>query len=227
MQFSRIAATGFSAFVLASCATTAEQMNQRIAALPEATRAYIIGTYAVDCTPRRGQCEQAFNSISTRYRGTDDKDLRGSFTSVPDKFFGTETVYDFDSQERGEKGFYFCVALPPGNYIVYTYDFTNFAGGGSGYSLPSESYFKLPFSVSAGEVVNLGKLKVTSTKGRSLIGLPVRGPGVLLLSGTSRDAAEAAMNKCPESVRSKPIRDAFLSTAYAGDSAFVQAEPPR
>ncbi len=227
MKLSRIAAASFSAFVLASCATTAEQMTQRTAALPEATRAYIIGTYAVDCTPRRGQCEQAFNSISTHYRGTDDKDLRGTFTSVIGKMFGGDTVYDFDSQERGEKGFHFCIALPPGNYVVYTYGFTNFAGGGSGYSLPSESYFKLPFSVSAGEVVNIGKLKVTSTKGRSLIGLPVRGPGVLLLSGTSRDAAEAAMNKCPESVRSKPIRDASLSAAYTGDSAFVQAETLR
>ena len=227
MQLSRVATACFSALVLASCATTAEQMNQRAAALPEATRAYIIGTYAVDCTPRRGQCEQAFNSISTQYRGTDDKDLRGSFTSVVGKMFGGDSVYDFDSQELGEKGFYFCMALPPGTYVVYTYGFTNFAGGGSGYSLPSESYFKLPFSVSAGEVINLGKLKVTSTKGRSLIGLPVRGPGVLLLSGTSRDAAEAAMTKCPESVRSKPIRDALLSAAYTGDSAFVRVEPPR
>lgn len=122
------------------------------------------------------------------------------------------TSHDYMLQ-AGEKGQYFCIALPPGDYEFYTYDFYNFAGGGSGYSLPERSQFKVNFPVAPGEVVNVGKLHVTSSTGKNMFGMTLPAPGVLLLADVTSEAANAAQAKCPEPARTSKARPAKLRPA--------------
>lgn len=217
----------FVALLMSSCATTTEIVNQRLASIPEAERAYVIGTYAVDCTPSNSRCFHAFNSISTYYRNVTDKEVRGRWNWTTGAVFGSDTVHDYILPEHKEKGYYFCLALPIGKYEVFTYDFYNFAGGGSGYSIREEGQFKLPFTLSAGEVVDIGKLHVTTSTGKNFFGMRLPAPGVLLLSRSSPEASGAALSKCPPSARSRAIRDSALTASGYSPSPFVRSQATR
>ena len=212
---------------LSGCASTPNLMTQRLAATPVAEHAYMIGTYVISCEPRDDKCNQVFNSLSTYYRATDNKDVKGSLNSVYGSIFGDDTSFDFVDSSRKEKGFHFCVALPPGSYTFHSYDFYSFAGGGSGYSLPEGSQFNLPFSVAAGEVAYVGRLKLTTAMGKNIFGLPLPAPGILLLSSDPTAMQNAALQKCPDSARSKPIKNAVLKVAATNDNPSVQIEPQR
>ena len=210
-----------------SCGTSSSVLTQRLAATPVAEHAYIVGTYVVSCEPRNERCDQAFNSLSTYYRATDNKEARGRLNSTTGSVFGNDTNYDFVDPSRKEKGFHFCVALPAGNYEFHAFDFYNFAGGGSGYSLPEKSQFSLPFTVAAGEVAYVGRLKLTTTTGKNIFGITLAAPGVLLLSADSSETQGKALQKCPEAARSRAIRDATVKVAMARGNPLVQEEPSR
>ena len=216
-----------AALLLSSCTTTTEIINQRLASIPEAERAYVIGTYAVDCMPRNSRCPHAFNSISTHYRNVTDKEVRGRWNWTTGSMFGSDTVHDYVLPDRQEKGYHFCLALPPGKYEVYTYDFYNFAGGGSGFSIREEGQFKLPFTLSAGEVTDLGKLHITTSTGKNFFGMTLPAPGVLLLSKSLPETSGAALSKCPPGVRSRAIRDSALVASGYSPSPFVRSQATR
>lgn len=212
-----------SVLLLSACSSISEQRAQRVAAIPEEKRAYIIGAYAVGCEPTKDSCRQAFNSISTSYRNVEDKDFDSRFDFITGSVFSSDTVPDYIRMDRQDKGMYFCVPLPAGRYSVYAYDFYNFAGGGSGYSMKKENHFDLPFSVSEGEVAYLGTLKISAATGKNIFGMRLPAPGVLLLSSSPGDAIDKALQKCPEHVRSRPVRNAALRAD--GASPHVLADP--
>ena len=209
--------------LISGCSNLSEQRAQRLAAIPEAKLAYVIGTYAVGCERNKDQCRQLFNSISTSYRNVDDKDFDSGFGIVTGKTFGDDTSLDFANMERRENGIYFCHPLPAGRYSVFAYNFYNFAGGGSGYSMSKEQHFNVPFTLAEGEVVDIGTLKITAARGKNLFGMSLPAPGVLLLSGARDDAVAKALQKCPESVRNRPVRTVTLRAE--GVTPFVMADP--
>jgi hypothetical protein len=212
------------ATLLSGCSSKSALLQQRTAVVPEANRAYIIGSYAIDCAPRSSGCKQAFNSISTYYRAVDDHDAGDRLNIRSDGMFGGDTVPDYIRPDRGDKGIHFCVPLPAGKYSIYSYDFYNYAGGGSGYSFRKDNYFNLPFALAAGEVAYLGTLKVTTAVGENFFGMKMAAPGVLMLSSSPVDGVAAALQKCPESVRGRPVRDASLRVADAA-TPFVRTDP--
>ncbi len=212
---------------LSGCATGPNVLTQRLSAIPAENHSYIVGTYVVTCEPRRERCDQAFNSISAYYRSSSDKDASGRLNSVTGSMFSNDTAYDFVDLTRKEKGFHFCIPLPAGDYVFYTFDFYNFAGGGSGYSIPEKNQFKLPLSLTSGEVAYVGRLKLTTTTGKNIFGLPLPAPGILLLSSDTTEIQKAALSKCPDIARSRPIRDASLTPAMANGNPLVQADNGR
>ena len=195
---------------LAACTTPAERLSQQVALVPEADRSYMVGNYAVDCEPSGSSCAHAFNAISVYYRQTAKPEIQGRLSWIRGSMLADNTSHDY-MLEAGEKGQYFCVTLPPGDYEFYTYDFYNFAGGGSGYSIPERSQFKVNFSVAPGEVVNVGKLHVTTGTGKNVFGMTLPAPGVLVLSDLTTDAVNAAQAKCPDRARRSNARPAKLS----------------
>jgi hypothetical protein len=210
--------------LLAGCQTPEASLKQRADAIPEAQRAYIVGTLAVACRPSKDNCIQAFNAITAYYRSTDGGNLDGRLSFVSGSMFGNDTVPDTIRAERRDKLSHFCIALPPGAYQVYAYDFYNYAGGGSGYRLSKDKYFDLPFTLAPGEVAYLGTLKLTTEVGQNIFGMKLAAPGVLLLSSSPETGIPAALQKCPESVRGRTVRDASLR---AGDALkpVVMADP--
>jgi hypothetical protein len=168
------------------------------------------------------KCFHAFNSISTYYRNVSDKEVRGRLNWTTGSIFGNDTAHDYILLDRQEKGYYFCLALPAGKYEVYTYDFYNFAGGGSGYSIREEGQFKLPFTLAAGEIVDIGKLHVTTSTGKNFFGMKLPAPGVLLLSKSTPEASGAALSKCPPDTRSRGVRDSALAASGYTPNPFVR-----
>jgi hypothetical protein len=211
--------------LLGGCSTMAEQRAQRLASIPEEKRAYIIGTYAVGCEPVNDRCRQAFNSISTYYRNVDDKDFDSRFQFVVGNVFSGDTVPDYTRIDRQDKGMYFCVPLPAGRYSVFAFDFYNFAGGGSGYSMKKEMHFDLPFSLAEGEVVYLGTLKISAATGKNIFGMRRPAPGVLLLSSAPDEAIAKALQKCPEHIRTRPVRNGALHADGANPSVYADPQP--
>lgn len=211
------------ASMLAACSTT-DPLTQRLATTPVQERAYMIGSYAVTCKPNGDKCHQAFNSLSVSYHMVSNHQAWGELESATGKVFGDDTVHDFIDLDRQEKGFYFCVPLPPGDYEFVSYDFYNYAGGGSGYSLRKDQLFALPLKLEAGEVAYIGRLKLTTTIGKNLLGMPLNAPGILLLSEGTAESQAAALKKCPSDVRAKPVRDAKLPLSAAKGNPMVQAE---
>jgi hypothetical protein len=118
---------------------------------------------------------------------------------------------------------YFCLALPPGVYSIYGYDFINFAGGGTGYRFPKKNEFDLPFTLAPGEVVYLGTIKMTTGTGNNIFGMTLNAPGIMMLSSQHQQGIDAALKKCPENVRRRPVRDASLRVTDAA-TPFVVAE---
>ena len=211
-----------SVLLLSACGTLSEQNAQRIAAIPEEKRAYIVGTYAIGCEPTKDGCRQGFNAISASYRNVEDKDFNSRFEFVTGSVFSSDTVPDYTRMDRQDKGIYFCVPLPAGRYSVYAYDFYNYADG-SGYLMKKENHFDLPFSVSEGEVAYLGTLKISAATGKNIFGMRMPAPGVLLLSSSPGDAIDKALQKCPEHVRTRQVRNAALRADKA--SPYVLADP--
>jgi hypothetical protein len=224
MRYPLLVLSVVATVLLGGCSSRFALLRQQTEAVPEANRAYIIGSYAIDCAPRESGCSQAFNSISTFYRAVDDHDAGDRLSISSGSMFGGDTVPDFIRPDRRDKGIHFCVPLPAGKYSIYSYDFYNYAGGGSGYSFRKDNYFNLPFTLAAGEVAYLGTLKVTTSVGENFFGMKMAAPGVLMLSSSPVDGVAAALQKCPESVRGRPVRDASLRVADAA-TPFVRADP--
>lgn len=224
MNFFRASIAASLVLLVSACATNADRINQRLAAIPEANRAYVIGTFAVECSPQKENCYHQFNSLSAYYKSLEDKDIGGNLNATFGSVLGKDTVYDFVNQDKREKGYHFCIALPAGSYAFNTISFYNFAGGGSGFSIKEENQFKLPFALANGEVAYVGKLKLTTSATKGLFGVGFAAPGKLLLSSDPVDGMKAAMQKCPESVRNKAVRNASLNVADAKGSPFVQAD---
>jgi hypothetical protein len=208
----RLATLGV-ALVLGACATAADVMRERVEKIPEAERSYMVGAFAVECVPDGADCGQTFNSISLFYRGVGN-DMWGLLHSTQGGF-GNNTVYDFVRPDAKEKGFYFCDGLPAGTWSFNAYSFYNFAGGGSGYTMKDEAKFDLPFTLKPGEVVYLGKLKVTLTHGKNLFRMDVTGPGDVVLSSDPEHEIAAALAKCPASVQSRTVRSNVLKAGMA------------
>lgn len=202
-------------FLVAGCQTPEAALKQRTDAIPESQRAYIIGTLAVGCRPGKDACIQAFNAITAYYRNTDGANLDGRLSFVSGSMFSDDTRPDIIRADRGDKASHFCIALPAGAYQFYAYDFYNYAGGGSGYRLARDKYFDLPFTLAPGEVAYVGTLKLTTEVGQNIFGMKLAAPGVLLLSSSPDTGIPAALQKCPESVRGREVRDASLHASEA------------
>jgi len=209
--------------LLAGCSSLAEQQSQRIAAIPEAKRSYIIGTYKVGCERDKDVCKQRFNTITTYYSDRKDDTALYMFKITAGRTFGSDDPLDVTSMERRENGIYFCVPLPAGQYRVFAYDFYNAANGGMRYNMTKESFFDVPFTLAEGEVLDIGTLKVSTTTGKNFFGMQLPAPGTLLLSGSSQEAASKALQKCPADVRQRPVRSAPLQPDPK--STFVLADP--
>lgn len=211
---------------MVGCASVSEIKEQRIATLPEDQRTYVIGRYAVECMPHNDKCGQVFNDISVYYLSSAGDRYKGFLNSTQGNIFGGDTVYDFVSPELHERGYYFCEIFPSGEHAFNSFRYYNFAGGGSGYSLRKESEFRLPFTTEPGEVVYVGRLKLTTETGRNILGMKLPAPGILLLSNAPQIDIPLALEKCPEAVRSAHVRDAPLHAAMAKGHMLVQDEPP-
>ena len=213
-------ATAVVAIALLGCTTVEQVMQEQVAAIPEAQRAYIVGTFRVECVAKGNKCYPSFNSLSTFYRNASDKSIRGTL-NVAEGGFGGSTVYDFVDVERKEKGIFFCQSIPAGDYSIYSYNYYNYDGGGNGYNLSEENQFNVPFHANAGEITYIGDIKQTYELGKSLVGLKMIAPGVIELSpGTSGDA-QSAVAKCPASVRGLPLLSQPLKGAVGGSPLVV------
>jgi hypothetical protein len=215
------------AALLAACASGPSPLVQRLQATPEAERAYIVGTYVVTCRPMWDRCDQQFNSLSTYFRSKTDKGVEGRLSSTFGSVFSADPSFDFVDKEVGEKGFHFCMALPAGAYEFYSYDFYNYAGGGSGFSFPEKDQFSVPFSVAPGEVVALGRLKLSTAVGQNVFGMKLPAPGVLMLSPSLSAAPSVLLQKCPEAVRNRPVKPIDLYQAITVSTPMVQTLPAR
>lgn len=207
---------------LSGCTTIEQAMEQRGQAIPEAERAYVMGTYKVACMARSGKCNAPFNAISTYYRsvsGPTAMTLR-----VVEQGIGGNTVHDFIDVEGEEKGIHFCHVVPAGEYSLFSFRYWNFAGGGSGFFLREEDQFDVRFAVDAGEIFHVGDIKQTFTSGRSLMGLARKYPGVMELAAGSDETALRALEKCPESARGLPVRSQPRPAA-AGEHPLVVIKP--
>jgi hypothetical protein len=225
MRFLLALLTLTGALGLSACASRPDTITQRLSATPQEKYSYVIGTYVVTCEPRKERCDQAFNEISTAFRSADDKTAYRALNSVSGSIFNKNTVYDFVDQTRKEKGFHFCIPLPAGDYGFFAFNFYNYAGGGSGYWIGEKNVFNLPFSLAAGEVAYVGRLKIKTTSGMVSMRFPA--PGILLLSSDNAEVQRTALQKCPEGVRTRPIRDASLKPSMANGNPLVQADGGR
>jgi hypothetical protein len=224
MKLFRVSVAFLFALILTACATNASRVNEKLASIPEAERAYVIGTFAVECEPQKENCFHRFNSLTTFFKNLEDKSIGGNLNATFGSVLGKDTTYDFVNREKKEKGFHFCIALPAGSYAFNTISFYNFAGGGSGFSIKEENQFKLPFNLTKGEIAYVGKLKMTTSESKGLFGVGVAGPGKLLLSSDPLEGSKAAAQKCPESVRNNTVRNSSLNVADAKGNTFVQAD---
>ncbi len=211
------------ASTLAGCASGPSPLQGRLESIPETQRGYVVGTYSVDCRVSKDACTQAFNSISADYRMTDAHEVRGRLAWTSGSMFQANTVHDYINTEEKHKGFHFCIALPPGSYEIHSISYYNFAGGGSGYSVAEKDFFSVPFSVSSGEVSDLGTIRITTTRGRNLFGIPLPAPGVMLLSPPSASSQSATTSRCPEAAKAMPVRSSPLQLAPGKPSPFVQS----
>lgn len=221
--FSILIAFLFALF-LTACATNASRIADKLASTPDSDRAYVIGSFAVECAPFKEDCNPAFNALSVSYKNINDKEVKGNITHIFGSMFGRSTVHDFANLDLREKGTFFCIALPAGSYAFHTIGFDNFAGGGSGFSIKEENQFTLPFNLTNSEVVNVGKLKISTTSVKTLLGVSRPAPGQLLISAGSEKDVKSALQKCPEAVRSKSVRNAILNIADAKGNPFVKVD---
>ncbi|MEI2814458.1 MAG: hypothetical protein V9E91_12140 [Burkholderiaceae bacterium] len=53
MKFFRVFFAFSIAAILAGCATNSDRINERLAGIPESGRAYLTGTFAVECSPHK------------------------------------------------------------------------------------------------------------------------------------------------------------------------------
>lgn len=201
--------------LLSACTTPEAALRQRTDAIPEAQRAYIVGTLAVTCRPIKDICNPAFNAITAHYRSVDGGNVDGRLGWVWGSLFGDDTVADYTRQDRADKGSHFCIALPAGSYQFYAYDFINFAGGGTGYRMSKDRFFNLPFTLAPGEVAYLGTIKLTTGVGENIFGMKLTAPGLMLLSSSPKEGIPAALKKCPDAVRGRKVRDASLRATEA------------
>jgi hypothetical protein len=213
-----------AALLLGACTTPEAALKQRTEAIPDTQRAYIIGTLAVTCRPVKDICNPAYNAITAHYRSVDGAGVDGRLTYTWGSMFGGDTVADYTRQDRADKGSHFCIALPAGSYQFYAYDFIHFAGGGTGYRMSKDRWFNLPFTLAPGEVAYLGTIKLTSGVGENIFGWKMTAPGTMLLSSSPKEGIPAALKKCPESVRTRQVRDASLRATEAL-RPYVMADP--
>ena len=214
---------GLVTLLLSGCVTADQAMQNQVSAIPEEKRAYIVGTYRVECVVRGAKCHPAFNSISAFYRNKENKDIFGKL-SVSEGGFGGNTVFDFVNIDKKEKGIFFCQSVPAGDYSLYSYSYWNYDGGGNGYNLREENFFNIPFRATAGEIVYVGDIRLTYSTGKSMLGLKTIGPGVVELSSGNSSDAQTAVAKCAESVRQLPLKVDALR-APAGGHELVVIKP--
>lgn len=197
-------------------------IETRLGSIPEAQRGYIVGMLSVSCEVKRGTCEQGFNSISAQYRMTTDHEVWSQISSIQGSTFRGDTVHDYINSSEGHKGFSFCTALPPGTYEFHAHSYYDFAGGGSGYSVREKDYYSIPFVVKPGEISDLGMIRITSTKGANIFGMPLSAPGVMVLMSAGATAAESRVAKCPDTAKRMPVHEVPLRLAPGQASPFVQ-----
>ncbi|MBA8888886.1 hypothetical protein FHW12_003122 [Dokdonella fugitiva] len=210
---------------LSGCASQQEILEERVAAIAEPARSYVIGTYVVDCEPRGEDCGQTFNAINANFHDVADPKNWSWLSSVHGDAFGHNTEYDFTSAAQKEKGYYFCLPLMPATYAFSTISYQNFAGGGSGFNLRKDEQFDARFSLGSAETVYIGRIHVTTSRARNLIGIPLSAPGMMIVSSGSESERQAALAKCPASIQKRLVRTAYLGDAVVRSSAALGVEP--
>jgi hypothetical protein len=174
-------------------------LRTQVESLPAPERAYITGTYAVDCRASGKDCKQAFDIISLDYRVVGKPELMGRMNWTEGSLTVPATVVDSLDLSAGRKETYFCIAVPPGDLEFYTYSYYSSSRGD--YVIPRTDYFSLPFSVARGEVRDIGHLRLTVTAGKNAFGITLPAPGELQVSASKPNESAAALAKCPESAR--------------------------
>lgn len=223
MKNQQLMLTAALSALLSGCVTAEQAMEKQVASIPESQRAYIIGTYRVECVAKGEKCHPAFNSISAFYRNSSNSSIFGKL-SISEGGFGGNTVFDFVSIDKKEKGVFFCQSVPAGDYSLYSYSYWNYDGGGNGYNLLEENYFNVPFRATAGEIVYVGDIKLTYSTGKSLLGLKAIGPGLVELSPGNSAEAQSAISKCAASARQLPLRSEPLR-GHAGGHELIVVKP--
>jgi hypothetical protein len=175
-------------------------LRSQVESLPASERAYITGTYAVDCKVSGKDCKQAFEIISLDYRVIGKPELMGRMNWTEGSLTVPATVVDAVDANTGRKETYFCIAVPAGDLEFYTYSY--YSPGRGDYVIPRTDYFSLPFSIARGEVRDIGHLHLTVATGKNAFGITLPAPGDLQISTSSPKETAAALAKCPESARS-------------------------
>lgn len=122
------------------------------------------------------------------------------------------------------KGSHFCLPRLPDVYGFYAFSYNVSLATSVTYSFNKANEFNLPFTVKPGEITYVGTLKLTTEPGRHPFGFELTLPGMLLLSSVSEGGIDAVLQKCPQSVRTWPVRNASLQAMDAA-SALVRVAP--
>jgi hypothetical protein len=174
-------------------------LRSQVEALPASDRAYITGTYSIDCSVSGKDCKQAFDIISLDYRVVGKPELTGRMNWTAGSLLVPATQVDFVDLNSGRKDSHFCIAVPPGELEFYTYSYYSSSRGD--YAIPRNERFSLPFTVARGEVRDVGSLRLTVSSGKNAFGITLPAPGELQISASSQQESAAALQKCPESAR--------------------------
>ncbi|GLP95999.1 hypothetical protein [Paraferrimonas sedimenticola] len=222
------------AVLATGCAIPTNPLQLELESLPEADKAYIVGKFITQCSGGMEGCTQRFNSIWASYSNTQLEGysdiIQSRFGSIQDK----DTEYDFIDPVAGEKGFYFCKAIPAGNYALTSFSYYSYGGGGHGFHSRKASPFEIPFSLKKGEVAYLGQLRLTVLFGaKNSLGIQDYQPGWLELATNAEQDISYAVAKCPvdvkvDEVSNKPLNPVLANSplVISGPASTQQGNPP-
>jgi hypothetical protein len=206
---------------LAACTPYTQVKQQRLEAVPLSERGYVIGRYGVDCWNKsKTKCHQSFNALTTYFgqveRPANENEfipgiLKAEFGSI----LGNDTVWDIVDMESRQRWFYFCEVVRGGEQEFHGMRYWNYAGGGSGYSVPDEGSLGLRFDAPAGVVTYIGWIKAATGDGRNFVGMRLPSPLGLQVGEGSEDDYAQALQRCPAEAQALPVQRVVLDPASA------------
>lgn len=208
--------------LMAGCASGPLRLQARLQSIPETQRGYVAGRFEVSCIPQGNQCREMFSIVEAVYRMAKDSPLYNALSWKWAGLTGYDTTPDYVNNEEGQKGFHFCVQLPPAEYEFYSVlYYSSTLRGGITYSLRDTEHFSVPFVVRAAEVVDIGTIRMEGKTETNFLGLKRHAPGIMLLSEHTSAETNAALSKCPEAARHLPVAQRFLAVPQGRETPFV------